>query len=175
MSDEPPLVSFQVTNPVTYLKLWWKKIMRNEGVDFRFRIRPVTAVLLASILVAGGAGFGWVTKSVLSQVPVLKDFLPTPIPIADPWRDTAYSGTLRKVSEGKYYLQTGDGQAVTLSIPENVNLEKFVGKRIFASGKYNRATEVLLVEDATDLEVVIQSTGVPTEAPKTTDEVEPYL
>lgn len=47
---EPDLLNFRITNPVTYLRLWWKKVMSKEGIDFRFRIHPVTAVILAPFL-----------------------------------------------------------------------------------------------------------------------------
>ncbi len=169
--ENPPLISLKVTNPVTYLKLWWKKVMDGEGVDVRFTIHPLTAIALTIILLAGGASIGWISNSVLTKVPVVKDFIPTPTPVVtpDPWRETAYTGILRKVGDGKYYLQTGDGEAVTLSIPVNVTLEKYIGKRIFASGKYNKVEEVLLVTDASDLEFVIQSTAIPTLPPAATE------
>lgn len=153
--------------------------MYMEGIDFRFRIKPITATILATILVAGGAGFGWMGNSLLTKVPVVRDLVPTPTPptpTPDPWRDTAYAGILRKVSEGKYYLQTGEGQAVTLSVPQNVNLEKLIGRRIFASGRFNLQTQVLEVESATDLEVLPQSAVlVPTISPSPTPTITPTL
>ncbi len=163
--SDPPLFSFEVTNPITFLKAWWKKVMTKEGVDLHLKIKPVTAVLISTILIAGGAGAGWFGNSILRQVPVVKDYIPSPSPSPTPWVDTAYSGTLRKVDSGKYYLQTGDGQAISLSIPTNINLDKYLSKKIFANGKYYPETKLLVVESATDLEIVIQSTSVPTPSP----------
>ena len=169
----PPMVSFSLTNPVTYLKIWWKKVMSGEGIDLRFRIHPLTAIALVTILVAGGAGIGWATKSVLTQVPVVKEFvlLPTPTPMPtptpDPWKNAAYTGQLKQAG-GNFYLVTTEAEAITLQIPENVNLTKHIGKRILAIGKFNRFTNVLKVSDATDLEILIQSTAVPTVIPSPT-------
>lgn len=183
----PPLLSFKVTNPITYLKLWWRKVMYNEGIDFRFRIHPVTAVVIVAVILGGTFSAGFIV-SALRTVPVVKDFLPSPTPLPvitptpDPNRPAAYSGVLRKGTDGRFYLQTGDGQAVNLIIPTNVSLEKYVGKRIFATGTYNTQTQFLTVTDTTDLEVLPQQavivptiTPSPTVQPTTTPTTQPIL
>ncbi len=175
--NTPPLLSFKITNPVTYLKLWWRKIMSNEGIDFRFRIHPITAVVITLIILGGTFSAGFIV-SALRNVPVVSQFIPTPTPLPatpNPIRDTAFTGILRKVATNQYYLQTGDGQAVTLQVPTNVDLESLIGKRIFASGKYNTQTGILLVENATSLEVLIKSTSVPTSSPSPTPTPEPTI
>lgn len=184
---DPPLVSFSVTNPVTYLKSWWKRIIGNEGVEVKVKIHPLTTLVIVLILFSGTFSLGAIT-ALLHDVPVLKEVLPLPsiTPLPDPWRDAAYSGTLRKIADGKFYLQTVDAKAINLAIPDNVNLEKYVGKRIFASGRYNVDSGVLEVTDATDLEVLPQqaqivatiaptptSTPIPPQA--TPSETEPTL
>ena len=55
---EQPVVDLKVTNPVTYLKKWWKRVMSNEGVDFRFRIRPLTAIAISVVVAALYFGVG---------------------------------------------------------------------------------------------------------------------
>src|SRR5690349_2154796 len=100
---DQPLVSFSITNPITYLKRWWKSVMSKEGVDVSFKVHPITAIAIAVVLVAGGASAGWILKAAqesAQRIPLLNTILPTFIPLAtpDPWRDTAYSGILRKVS-----------------------------------------------------------------------------
>lgn len=83
----------------------------------------------------------------------------------NPIRDTAYSGILRK-SADKFYLERVDGQAINLLIPDNVNLNNFIGKRIFATGTFNSLTQYLTVLDATDLEVLPSSpVTIPTTSP----------
>lgn len=170
---EPDLINFRVSNPVTYLRLWWKKIMSKEGIDFRFRIHPVTAVIVAAIIAAGSFGVG--RSELFASVPVLKNILPTPSPTPNPFRDTAYAGILRK-SGNNFYLQTGDGQAVNLIIPNNVNLNNLIGKRIFATGSFNVVTGYLTVIDATDLEVLpVSPVPVPTDTPAPTITPAPFV
>lgn len=160
--------------------------MSKEGVDVSFRIHPITAVAIALILVAGGASAGWIVRAAhesAQRIPFLNTILPslppqaTPTPTPDPWKDAAYTGVLRKVQDGKYYLQMGDGQAITLSVSVAVNLEKYVGKKILAAGRFNKQEEVLYVTDAADLEYVIQAVAIPTIAPtqETTPIPEPTL
>ncbi len=158
---DPPLVSFSVTNPITYLKRWWKRIIGNEGVELRIKIKPLTTLILVILLFSGTFSLGALT-ALLHNVPVLREVLPLPLPTPspDPWRDAAYSGILRKIADNKFYLQTTDAKAINLSIPTNVNLEKYVGKRIFASGRFNVDSGVLEVTDATDLEVLPQQAQV---------------
>jgi hypothetical protein len=82
---------------------------------------------------------------------------------------------LRKTAEEKFYLQTGDGQAVTLFVSVNVNLNKYIGKKIFASGRYNKLDDILYVTDASDLEVLIQSSPIPTLSPTPVSSLTPSL
>jgi hypothetical protein len=176
-----------VSNPAPDLKSWWKRIIGNEGVEVKVKIRPLTTLVIVLILFSGTFSLGAIT-ALVHDVPVLSEVLPLPsiTPLPDPWRDAAYSGTLRKIADGKYYLQTVDAKAINLTIPNNVNLEKYVGKRILASGRYNTDSGVLEVTDATDLEVLPQqaqivattapaptSTPIPPQA--TPSETEPTL
>lgn len=168
--SDPPLVSFSVTNPVTYLKSWWKRIIGNEGVEIKIKVRPLTTLLIVVVLFSGTFSLGALT-ALVHNIPVLREVLPlaTDSPVVDLWRDEAYSGILRKIADGKYYLQTTDAKAINLTIPSNVNLEKYVGKRIFASGRYNIVSGFLEVTDATDLEVLpLQAQTVATIAPTAT-------
>ena len=60
ISGDPPLISVQVTNPVTYLKLWLSKILRNDEIYMSIKIRP-SAIISGAIALAilfGGFGFG---------------------------------------------------------------------------------------------------------------------
>ena len=55
---EPPLVDVKVSNPVTYLRRWWDRVMGKEGVDFRFTIHPITAFLIAFGVASAFFGIG---------------------------------------------------------------------------------------------------------------------
>src|SRR5258705_10736413 len=105
---EPDLINFKVSNPVTYLRLWWKKVIANEGINIK--IKPLTAIILTIIVVGGVYGGGYLTAmNILRKIPIVNQFVPPSSPAPNPFRDTAYAGILRKSGE-KFYLQTGDGQ-----------------------------------------------------------------
>jgi hypothetical protein len=162
----PPLLSFSVTNPVKYLKIWWKRIMSREGVDLRLHIRPVTAVAIVLIITGFGFGVGRLVPSstMVKYIPLLA---PTPSP--NPWRDTAYIGTLKKSTNGKFYLFTSASESITLELPVNIDLTKYIGKRIFAAGEYNKDTGVLKISSALDLELLpLKPSPIPTTIPSPT-------
>src|SRR3990167_3955862 len=90
---DPPLVDVKVTNPVTYFKMWWNKIIGNEGIDFRFHIKPVTAIIIAVVMATIGFGVGRFTLPF--KIPFF-EYTATPNPDASPtpqsWVETAYVG-----------------------------------------------------------------------------------
>ena len=184
---DPPLVDVKVSNPITYIKSWWKKVVGNEGVEIRIKIKPLTAILITIIVVTLCLG---ITKVVLPfNIPFLEfNSESTPTPIT--FRQTAFAGILRFLeSNNKYFLEINAAEAITLEIPENINLDKFIGRRVFALGEYHDSERLLKVVDVSDLEIfpekiiliptlepattptVIQTTTpVPTETPIVTEE-----
>ncbi len=165
--SEKPLVEVKVTNPVTYLKNWWNKVMGKEGIDLRFRIHPLTAFLIAFGLTAGIFSMGRYSVN----IPFLKyEVINSPVPTATPavWKETAYTGTLQfsKVA-GKFYLMvTSSSELITLEVPENIDLTSYVGKRILAIGSYNKSQKILEVTDAKSLEVLPKNQiTIPTSEP----------
>lgn len=176
-TPEKPLVEVKVTNPVTYLKSWWNKVMGKEGIDFSFRIHPVTAVAIAVAiaLVSFGAGRFSIDIPFLKYV-VGPTSTPTPAAAGETLKDTAYTGTLQhSQATGKYYLMTSTAsEAIILEVPANINLEDYIGKRILAIGKYNKITRVLTVADTKSLEVLPkQAIVIPTTAPTVTPTATP--
>lgn len=151
---DPPIFSFSVNNPVNYLRKWWYRVISREGIDVRFRIHPVTA--FAALLTIASLGFG--VGRITIPAPIIKlipQLAPTPTP--DLWKESAFSGVLQVNSAGKFYLVTQTtSEAVTLEVPENIALASFVGKRVFASGRYNMQTGVLVVTDARKMEVLLR-------------------
>ncbi len=172
---EKPLVEVKVTNPVTYLKNWWNKVMGKEGIDFSFRIHPVTAVAMAVAiaLVSFGAGRFSINIPFL-KYEVVNSPAPTPTPLI--WKETAYTGTLQfSTSTGKFYLMvTSSSELITLEVPENINLTDYVGKRILAIGNYNKSKKILEVTDAKTLEVLPKTQiSIPTTIPSPSPSPEP--
>ncbi len=159
--SEPPLIAVQVTNPVTYLKRWWQKVMANEGVDIRFRIHPITMVMVTAVIASGGFVAGRITlpKEVVQFVPQLA---PTPTP--SPWKETAFTGTLQERG-GRYYLLTNGEEAITLQAPAIVNMQKLNKRRVLVIGSYNSTTKVFKVTDASDIEIVTGVQPVPLVTP----------
>jgi hypothetical protein len=150
---EPPLVDLKVSNPITYLKSWWKRIIGNEGIDFRFRIRPLTAIAISIIVVTVSMGIGkFVFPFKIPFFVYTSRISPTPTP--NLLRQTAFSGTLRTDSAERYYLLTSTSEAITLNVPENIDLSTLIGRRILATGSYHPDTRTLEVSDALDLEVL---------------------
>ena len=173
---ELPLVDVKVTNPITYLKSWWKRIIGNEGIEFRIRVRPLTAIAISLIIVSVSFGIG---RFVLPFNIPFFEYTPKELPSPTPefTRDTAFSGTLRYTeASGRYYLVTTSSEAIVLEVPENIDLVKLIDSRIFATGKYNENTRTLVVDDASDLEILPKeveaiptTTPTPTPTPSPTD------
>jgi len=171
MPTEKPLVEVKVTNPIVYLKNWWNKVIKNEGVEFRFSIKPLTAIAMAAVIASIGFGVGHFVFP--SNIPFFKyENVSSPTPSGEEvWRETAYTGTLQYSSTtGKFYLMTtSSSELITLQVPENIELSDFVGKRILAIGKYNKAGKLLVVSDAKSLEVLPKSpVPIPTVSPTLT-------
>ena len=179
-NTEKPLVEVKVTNPFIYLKNWWNKVVNNEGVDFRFHIKPLTAIAMTIIIASLGFGVGRFVIPEGVKIPFFKfEDVTSPTPTVTPeiWKETAYTGTLQySQTTSKYYLMTTtSSELITLQVPENIDLKDYVGKRILAIGKYNKSLKVLVVSDAKSLEVLPKSpvsipTIVPSPSPTPTSE-----
>lgn len=173
VNQEPPIV--EVRNPVTYIRRWWDRVMGKEGIDFRFTIHPVTAVLMVAVIATIGFGAGRVTLPDGIKIPFFEfGEIPTSKPTSTPiseWKETAFTGKLQySLTTQKHFLITTSSEAITLNVPVNLDLLTLVGKRIMAVGEYNKATKVLRVSDVKDLEV-LPNTPVP--IPTTNPTVEP--
>lgn len=171
----PPIVT--ITNPVTYLKLWWQRVMEKEGVYFSFRIHPITAFLIVFAFSAGlfGAGRYSVNIPFLKYEP-LETIKPSSTPKVE-WKETAFTGKLQLSSTtNKYFLITTSSEAITLDVPNNLDLETLIGKRIFAIGNYNKNERLLKVADVKDLEVLPKTPiPIPTIDPSPTPEIQPEI
>jgi hypothetical protein len=164
---EPPLVDIKVTNPLTYIKSWWKRIIGNEGIDVRVRIKPLTAIAISIIILTVTMGIGRFAFPFKIPFFIYTSEEGTAALDEAQYRDTGFTGTLRHVKlTDRYYLTTSSSEAINLEVPENVDLKDFVGRRIFATGKYHEETRTLLVVDAADLELLpSEAQTIPTTEP----------
>lgn len=174
-NEEPPLLDVKVTNPLTYIKRWWKRIVGNEGMEFRLRVRPLTAIAIAIIVSSMAFGVGRFVLPVslpffkYTEQPTLPDgglTFPTP----DPWRETAFTGNVQfSPQTNRYYLITTSSEAITLEVPSSIDLKSLINKRIFAAGNYNKSTRILVVDSASDLELLPKKPSpIPTTPPSPT-------
>lgn len=137
---DPPLVNVgvKVTNPVTYLKNWFRRIIGNEAITIR--VKTVTALMIAVILASGG-----ITLTLLnylkSTVPVVK-YIPSVA--TSPGKQTAFSGTFVK-TDNAYFLVANTDTVITLSLPSNIDAQDINGKRVLVTGEYHEDTKVLYV------------------------------
>lgn len=177
VNQDPPLVDLKVANPVTYIKLWWKRVIGNEGISVSYKVKPLTAVLL--LFVVAGTFAGTFSLGRISIPEPLIRYVPqlAPAPSPSPWKETAFTGNLKYTeATKKYYLVTTSSEAITLQVPTNIDLSKFVGKRILASGNYNKSTRTLVVSDAQDMEVLpVKAVTIPTLIPTPTYLVPPPI
>lgn len=135
--------------------------MGKEGVYFSFKIHPITAFLIVFGFTAGIFSIGRYSIN----IPFLKyeeDIIPKPTSTTEViWKETGYTGKLQySVNTNKYFLLTTSSQAITLEVPDNLDLFLLIGKRIFAIGEYSKESRILKVVDVKDLEV-LPTTPVP--------------
>jgi len=152
---EPPLVDVKVTNPLTYAKSWWKRVIGNEGIDVRVRVKPLTAIAISIIVLTVTLGIGRFVFPF--KIPFFVYTTEEGAVTSDKvdYRDTAFTGELRHaLLTNRYYLTTSSSEAINLQVPDNVDLKDFVGRRIFAVGKYQEETRTLLVTDPANLELL---------------------
>jgi hypothetical protein len=157
--NEPPII--EVRNPVTYIKRWWSKVMGKEGIDFSFRIHPVTAVISSAVIATIGFGAGRFVLPDTIKVPFFEfGSISSPTPISTSvglWKETAFTGKLQfSVTNNRYFLLTTSSEAIVLDIPTSLDLVKMIGKRIFAVGNYNKQDRLLKVTDVKDLEILFK-------------------
>ena len=150
--DDPPLIQLEVTNPITYLKLWWKKVVGNEGITikFSFKIKPLTAMALTIIILSFGFGLGRAT--ILEQTPIAQ-YLPAPTPTPVQYQRAAFSGVVKYVeSSDEFYLLTSSTQAVRLVSESGLNLGSYINSRVFISGEYSDFDNTLHIADSSAIQ-----------------------
>lgn len=134
--NDPPLVSVSVTNPITYLKLFIKRLLRNEGITIK--IKPLTAIFLIAALSASfGTGFN-----------VAKMFFPTSSPILH--RAITLQGTIQKSETGQYYLSLPDGSFWKLNLinlTTQSSLSNLNSKQVLVKGNMTAENNVIEVKE----------------------------
>jgi hypothetical protein len=136
-SDDPPLVNLKVTNPVTYFKNWWRKVIGNEGIEMKwsFKVKPLTAFMLLAFIFSGG-----ITLKVLS---LARSATPVSHIIPSFAKEASFSGVLENV-EGDYFLVTNSDSVIRIS-DTKINLAPYLGQRILVVGNFSEEQQTLSV------------------------------
>ena len=94
-TNPPDLFNFKITNPLIYIKYWWKRIMANEGVELKFKAKPVTVFGIALIAFSlafglGGVVFPFAFPWIKVNSNVVTNQSPTPAPDRYPLKCTKF-------------------------------------------------------------------------------------
>ncbi len=134
--NDPPLVAVSVTNPVTYLKLFLKKFLKNEGIDIRLKIKPLTVIAcVLALSTAFGTGFN-----------VAQIFFPTSSPLLH--RAITLQGNIQRSETGQYYLSLPDNSIWTLRPKNNnINLANDINRQVMVKGNMTPENNVIEVKE----------------------------
>lgn len=184
---EPPLIDVKVDNPVTYFRRFWEKVIGNEGMELKLTIKPLTTIFGIALLGTIAFGLGKFVIPEGFKIPFIEfSGIPTTTPTSTTetiWKETGFTGKLQySATNNKYFLITTSSKAITLNVPDNLNLFTLIGKRIFAVGEYDKKTKILKVIDIKDLEVLpttpipiptVEATSTPTHTPTASPSASP--
>lgn len=132
--NDPPLVAVSVTNPITYLKLFIKRLLKNEGITIK--IKPLTAIaMIIALSTAFGTGFN-----------VARIFFPTSSPILH--RSITLQGNIQRSDSGQYYLSLPDNSIWTLRpTNNNINLANDINRQVMVKGNMTAEANVIEVKE----------------------------
>lgn len=155
--NDPPLVAVSVTNPVTYLKLFLKRLLKNEGIDIRLKIKPLTVITCVLALSAAfGTGFN-----------VAQIFFPTSSPLLH--RSITLQGNIQRSETGQYYLSLPDNSIWTLRPKNNnINLSNDINRQVMVKGNMTPENNVIEVKEVMAFEKHAPVIYAPTPKPATT-------
>lgn len=154
--NDPPLVDVKVTNPVTYLKKWLARLLKNEGIDIHIKIKPLTVITLGIVL-ATTFGVG---------VNVGRIFFPNSSPILH--RSITLQGSIQKSDSGQYYLSLPDNSMWTLRpTNNNINLSDDINKQVMVKGNLTAEQNVIEVKEVLVFEKPTPVIYAPTQTPAT--------
>lgn len=139
--NDPPLVSVSVTNPVTYLKLFLKRLLKNEGIDIHLKIKPLTVIACVSALsISFGTGFN-----------VAQMFFPTSSPLLH--RAITLQGNIQRSESGQYYLSLPDNSLWTLRpTNNNTSLSSLMSKQVMVKGNLTAEPNIIEVKEVISFE-----------------------
>lgn len=155
---DPPLFNISVifTNPVTYLKNFLSRFLKNQDIDLRLRIKPFATIgLVIAFGLVGGTAFS-----------IGRYLFPNSSPILH--RQVVYPGIVQKGEQGQYYLMSYDSTLWKLKPKiNNIKLSELVDKRVVVTGNLTSESHLIEVSEVIVSEANPQSlapTPIPTTA-----------
>lgn len=160
--NDPPLVAVSVTNPVTYLKLFLKRFLKNEGIDIHLKIKPLTVIAcVLALSTAFGTGFN-----------VAQIFFPTSSPVLH--RAITLQGNIQRSETGQYYLSLPDNSIWTLRPKNNnINLASDINRQVMVKGNMTPENNVIEVKEVIAFDKPASVMYAPTQTPAT-NSARPY-
>lgn len=134
--NDPPMVDLKVANPVTYFKKWVGKLLNNQDIDLRLKIKPFATIGLIIAFTAVGT----------TTFSIGRYFFPNSSPIFH--RPISLQGIVQRSQTGQDYLSLPDGSLWGLK-PANgkVNLTNVAGKQVTIKGNLTAEANVINVSE----------------------------
>lgn len=153
---DPPAFGFFITNPVTYLKAFLKKLIKRQAITIKI---PILAIL---VFMVGIGGFGLGFQSGINWA--LFKIFPNYSPILH--RSITEQGTIQKSSTGYFLQSSGKSQTVWSLQPKsaNVKLADFINQKVQVTGNLTSTPNLIEVLEVTSFD----TKPSPEPAPKTT-------
>lgn len=151
---DPPLVNanISVTNPVTYLKKWVYKFLKNQDIDIHLKIKPFATIgLILAFTTVSGVSFN-----------IGRMFFPNSSPILH--RAITLQGNVQMSESGQYYLSLPDNTLWTLRPKtNNINLSNVLNKQVLVKGNMIAEANVVEVAEVIAFDKPIPVINTPTQ------------
>lgn len=137
--EDPPLFGFFITNPVTYLRKFLIKLLKNQSVTIKVPILTIILILTAT----GGYGVGIKTGLYFAAAKIF--------PFSSPFFHRPFSdqGIIQKSSSG-YFLKTKDNtlwELKSLSSNSIDTVTNSIGKQVLIKGNLTSEAKVIDVTE----------------------------
>lgn len=159
--NDPPMVAVSVTNPVTYLKKWVGKFLKNQDIDLHLRIKPFATIgLVLAFGLVGGTSYKLGFDSAVSKL------FPNSSPILH--RSISLQGVIQKSETGQYYLTLPDNTLWTLKpTNNNISLNDYINRNVVVKGNLTSENNVIEVKEVISFDKPTPVIYTPTQHPAT--------
>ncbi len=165
---DDPNASFHLPTLSAEAQTFWNKLKDIAHPNHYLTNKQVAVISITSATVLLAVG-GYIVGKSTPPVIVTNSVVITPTPVPPPLinnTERTFSGTLRRTN--LRYVLISTNETITLEA-NNINLAKYVGKRLLARGIYESSSATLTVLDPTELEILPDIIkNIPTNTPEPT-------